>query len=171
MRWNCVAVSLQKCSFQYFWGFVSCHCSLPVGLTFNMNWSFKASPKMSLSYNHASDFQYFGMERGSLNLLNSTDLLIYFAEVRLPASFQKPGARSGTGFEEGDRREPKDQWHSQSLAMSFSCGTRLSSLTHFFCWRCGQGELVLKLVQARQRWASPTWGAEWRGWWLVLIWF
>lgn len=63
---------------------------------------------MSLSYNHASDFQYFGMERGSLNLLNSTDLLIYFAEVRLPASFQKQGARSGTGLEKGDRREPKD---------------------------------------------------------------
>lgn len=143
----------------------------PCRTDFNMNWSFKTSPKMSLSYNHASDFQYFGMERGSLNLLNSTELLIYFAEVRLPASFQKPGARSGTGFEERDRREPKDQWHSQSLAMSFSCGTRLSSLTHFFCWRCGQGELVLKLVQARQRWASSTWGAEWRGWWLVLIWF
>lgn len=67
--------------------FVSHHCSIPLRLAFNVIWSFRTAQKLALAYDHPGRFLRFGVERGSLNLLNSADLFVYFAEVRLPASF------------------------------------------------------------------------------------
>lgn len=80
-----------------------------------------------------------GWKSGSLNLLNSTDVFIYFSEVRLPAYFQKQGARSGIGCGQGAGKEPKGQVGFPApgcvpqLQVMHPCGTRLSSLVHLFC--------------------------------------
>jgi len=58
---------------------------LSVRQAFNVIWSFKTGQKLALAYDHSGNFLHFRVERGRVNLLNSTDLCIYFAEVWLLA--------------------------------------------------------------------------------------